>query len=110
MGCRGPSTYNSCSTIKWNNGVSYPIGSGHGCIGCSEAGFWDNGPFYERLSSVPVPGIQSTPDTVGKTLTVLTGVGVGAHLVSHLVQRAGVPLTGTRTPEAPAPEASEKKD
>ncbi len=40
-------------TFKWNNGVSFPIGSGHGCIGCSEANFWDNGPFYERLSSIP---------------------------------------------------------
>ena len=65
MGCRGPTTYNSCSTFKWNNGVSFPIGSGHGCIGCSEDNFWDNGPFYERLSSIPVPGIESTPDTIG---------------------------------------------
>ena len=67
MGCRGPTTYNSCSTVKWNNGVSFPIGSGHGCIGCSEENFWDNGPFYERLSNIPVPGIDSTPDTIGKT-------------------------------------------
>ena len=49
MGCRGPVTGNSCSTVKWNNGVSFPIGSGHGCIGCSEPGFWDNGPLYARL-------------------------------------------------------------
>jgi len=80
MGCRGPSTYNSCSTVKWNNGVSFLIQSGHGCIGCSEANFWDNGPFYERLSWIPVPGIDSTPDKIGETLTVLTGVGVGAHM------------------------------
>ena len=51
--------------------------------------YWDNGPFYERLSSIPVPGIDSTPDTVGKTLTVLTGVGVGAHLVSQIVRSKG---------------------
>jgi hydrogenase small subunit len=53
MGCRGPTTYNSCGVIRWNNGVSYPIQSGHGCIGCSEAGFWDNGPFYQRLAQLP---------------------------------------------------------
>jgi len=88
MGCRGPSTYNSCSTFKWNNGVSFPIGSGHGCIGCSEMNFWDNGPLYQRLSSIPIPGIESTPDQVGKTLTVLTAAGVGAHLVSYLTRRA----------------------
>ncbi|MCZ7653956.1 MAG: hydrogenase small subunit [Rhodocyclaceae bacterium] len=28
-------------------GVSFPIQSGHGCIGCSEPGFWDAGPFYK---------------------------------------------------------------
>ena len=87
MGCRGPTTYNSCSTFKWNNGVSWPIGSGHPCIGCAEENFWDNGPFYERLTAIPVPGIDSTPDKVGETLTVLTGIGVGAHMVSQAVQR-----------------------
>jgi len=101
MGCRGPTTYNSCSTFKWNNGVSFPIGSGHPCIGCSETGFWDNGPFYQRLSSVPVPGIDSTPDQVGKTLTVLTGIGVGAHLVSHLARRAGQKVLQADGPEEP---------
>ena len=103
MGCRGPSTYNSCSTFKWNNGVSFPIGSGHGCIGCSEENFWDNGPFYQRLSNIPVPGIDSTPDTVGKTLATLTAMGAGAHLVSHWVREAA-----TKTPK-PAPPAGEEK-
>ena len=36
MGCKGPVTYNACSVVKWNEGTSYPIQSGHGCIGCSE--------------------------------------------------------------------------
>ena len=54
MGCKGPVTYNACSVVKWNEGTSYPIQSGHGCIGCSEAGFWDNGPFYQHLPSFPV--------------------------------------------------------
>lgn len=87
MGCRGPSTYNSCSTIKWNDGVSFPIGSGHPCLGCSEENFWDNGPFYQRLSNVVVPGIDSTPDQIGKALTVLTAAGVGAHIVSQVVRK-----------------------
>ncbi|MGC9998685.1 MAG: hydrogenase small subunit [Bryobacteraceae bacterium] len=96
MGCRGPTTYNSCSTFKWNNGVSFPIGSGHGCIGCSEAGFWDNGPFYQRLSSVPVPGIDATPDQLGKTLAVVTAAGVGAHLVSHFAWRSSKSFGGEK--------------
>ncbi|HBY63437.1 MAG TPA: uptake hydrogenase small subunit [Solibacterales bacterium] len=103
MGCRGPTTYNSCSTFKWNNGVSFPIGSGHGCIGCSEAGFWDNGPFYQRLSSVPVPGIESTPDQVGQTLTVLTGLAAGAHLASHAIRKAAAPKAPPPSPESTNP-------
>ena len=93
MGCRGPSTYNACSSMKWNGGVSFPIGSGHPCIGCAEENFWDNGPFYQRLSAVPLPGIEATPNELGKTLAVLTGVGVGAHLVSHMARQAGKNVT-----------------
>jgi len=107
MGCRGPTTYNSCSTFKWNNGVSFPIGSGHGCIGCSESGFWDNGPFYQRLSSVLVPGIDATPDQLGKTLTLLTAAGVGAHLVSHWAWRAAKSFGADKAP--PAAEATPKE-
>ncbi len=38
MGCKGPTTYNACSTVGWNEGTSFPIQSGHGCIGCSRTG------------------------------------------------------------------------
>jgi hydrogenase small subunit len=51
LGCKGPTTYNACATIKWNGGVSFPIESGHGCLGCSEPGFWDKGSFYAPLST-----------------------------------------------------------
>jgi len=75
MGCRGPVTYNACGVTKWNQGVSYPIQSGHGCIGCSENGFWDRGPFYRHLSSFPGFGVESTADSVG--LALGAGVAVG---------------------------------
>jgi hydrogenase small subunit len=105
MGCRGPTTYNSCSTFKWNNGVSFPIGSGHGCIGCSEADFWDNGPFYQRLSNVVVPGIEATPETIGEVLAGVTAVGVGAHLVSFAARKLGKRgKPGETEPEKPAAE------
>jgi len=51
MGCKGPVTYNACATLKWNGGVSFPVQSGHGCLGCSEPGFWDMGGFYKPLST-----------------------------------------------------------
>jgi len=50
LGCKGPLTYNACATLKWNAGTSFPIGSGHGCLGCSEPDFWDKGSFYSPVS------------------------------------------------------------
>ena len=81
VGCRGPSTYNSCGTIRWNGGVSFPIQSGHPCIGCSEANFWDNGPFYQRLSNLPGFGIESTADKVGMAVLGAAAVGATVHAV-----------------------------
>ena len=90
MGCRGPVTYNACSVTKWNEGTSYPIQSGHGCIGCSEAGFWDNGPFYQHLPSFPGFGIESTADTIGAAVGLTTLVGVAAHAVVTNVRKRSV--------------------
>jgi hydrogenase small subunit len=50
LGCKGPMTYNACATLRWNGGVSWPVGSGHPCLGCAEPDFWDAGGFYQALS------------------------------------------------------------
>jgi hydrogenase small subunit len=81
VGCRGPSTYNSCGTIRWNGGVSFPIQSGHPCLGCSEANFWDNGPFYQRLPNFPGFGIEQTADRIGLTAVGAAAAGAAAHAV-----------------------------
>ena len=65
VGCKGPSTYNSCGIIKWNEGTSYPIQSGHPCLGCSEENFWDNSPFYKRMPDIHGFGIEATADQIG---------------------------------------------
>jgi len=49
LGCKGPMTHNACAMIKWNEGTSFPIESGHPCLGCSEPEFWDRGGFYKTL-------------------------------------------------------------
>jgi len=41
MGCKGPATFHNCPSQRYNDKTSWPVGSGHGCIGCSEPGFWD---------------------------------------------------------------------
>jgi len=81
IGCRGPSTYNACGIIKWNEGVSYPIQSGHPCLGCSEEGFWDNSPFYKRNPTINAFGIEATADQIGLAVGAATVVGIAAHAV-----------------------------
>lgn len=87
MGCRGPVTYNACSVTRWNGNLSYPIQSGHGCIGCSEANFWDNGPFYRHLAAFPGFGIETTADTIGTVVGVGAAVGVAAHAISTNIRK-----------------------
>jgi hydrogenase small subunit len=87
VGCRGPVTYNACSVTRWNEGTSYPIQSGHGCIGCSENGFWDNGPFYQHLASFPGFGIETTADTIGTVIGVAAAAGVTAHAITTNIRK-----------------------
>ncbi len=102
VGCRGPVTYNACGVMRWNNGVSYPIQSGHGCIGCSEANFWDNGPFYEHLASFPGFGIETTADDVGLAVGIGTAVGIAAHAVSTNIRKRKLIQEGIENSEEPA--------
>ncbi|HEX6829448.1 MAG TPA: hydrogenase small subunit [Burkholderiales bacterium] len=55
LGCKGPETFNSCTTIRWNQGTSFPMHSGHGCLGCSEPGFWDK----KVTVKDPVTGVKN---------------------------------------------------
>jgi len=88
MGCKGPTTYNACSTIRWNDGVSFPIQSGHGCIGCSEEGFWDKGGFYQRVTDIKQFGIESNADKIGGTAAAVAGAAVAAHVAVTALSRA----------------------
>ncbi len=87
VGCKGPMTYNACGSMKWNNGVSYPIQSGHGCFGCSEENFWDNGPIYERITNLHGFGIESTADKIGVGVATAIAAGVGAHAVAAIAAK-----------------------
>jgi len=100
VGCRGPVTYNACGVTRWNEGTSFPIQSGHGCIGCSEANFWDNGPFYQHLASFPGFGIESTADTIGVTVGAVTAAGIAAHAITTNVRKRKLIGAGETPPAA----------
>jgi hydrogenase small subunit len=75
--------------VGWNDGVSFPIQSGHGCIGCSEENFWDNGPFYERLAKINTPfGVESDADRIGLGAVAVVGTAIAAHTAASALQRA----------------------
>jgi len=77
LGCKGPTTYNACATTKWNNGVSFPIQSGHPCLGCSEPDFWDAGSFYHALSA-PTVDLRTMAE-VAVVAGAAAGVGFGLY-------------------------------
>jgi hydrogenase small subunit len=93
VGCKGPVTYNACSATRWNEGLSFPIQSGHGCIGCSEEDFWDKGSFYDHLTTIRAPGlsnlgIEGTATQFGVTALAAAGVGIAAHAALSAVKQA----------------------
>jgi hydrogenase small subunit len=83
MGCKGPMTYHNCPSVRWNEGTSWPVHAGHGCIGCSEPGFWDI-PMYSTLemssflppSTFPSVGEDERPVPAGNIAATAATLGV----------------------------------
>lgn len=100
MGCKGPATNYNCPRIEWNDSTNWPIGVGHGCVGCAQPAFWDTmTPFYGRLPSVPGFGVDVTAEQIG--LGVIGGVAAltAAHAVGSVIRQR-------RAKKAAAPAAS----
>ncbi|HKL25508.1 MAG TPA: hydrogenase small subunit [Desulfuromonadales bacterium] len=88
LGCKGPETFHNCPTVRYNEGVSWPVMAGHGCIGCSEPSFWDTmSPFYRRLPKVPGFGIEDTADKIGIGLAAATAAAFAVHGVASAFRK-----------------------
>jgi quinone-reactive Ni/Fe-hydrogenase small subunit len=89
MGCKGPMTFNNCSIVKYNSGTNWPIGAGHGCIGCSEPQFWDKyateRPIADTKIKAPTGGVEKTVDEFGLGLITAAGIGIGIHAAASAV-------------------------
>ena len=92
LGCKGPTTYNACSSLKWMQGLSFPVQSGHPCLGCSEPRFWDGGGFYQG---------QSAPLTRPAVAAAGLAAGAGAALGIALAGADRVRKHRAGTSEAP---------
>lgn len=89
MGCKGPVTFHNCPAVEYNDGTSWPIKAGHGCVGCSEPDFWDfEGGVYgladlqryappTTYAPVQLPTQKIDPATAG-VIGALAGAAVGA--------------------------------
>ncbi len=88
MGCKGPMTFNNCSIIRYNESVSWPVGVGHGCIGCSEPDFWDKyayeRPMADANIKAPAGGVEKSVDEFGLGILTATGIGIAIHAAASL--------------------------
>src|ERR1019366_508544 len=41
MGCKGPEATFNCPSVRFNDGTSWPVKAGHGCVGCGGYNFWE---------------------------------------------------------------------
>ncbi len=111
MGCKGPVTFHNCPSVRWNEGTNWPVGGGHGCIGCSEPDFW------EMPTYVPVKLAEVTPPVlyppVGRINTDVTpdGIAITAGTVGAIVGAAiafGYTIMTNRS-KGMTPEVDEKE-
>ncbi|MHB1883038.1 MAG: hydrogenase small subunit, partial [Acidithiobacillus sp.] len=104
LGCKGPVTYNACATLKWNQGTSFPIQSGHGCLGCSEPDFWDKGGFYRPLPAAT--GHWPRGEVLGGAALGGAVVGVGAAALARSRQQAAAAKSAKEVNSPPPKEDS----
>jgi hydrogenase small subunit len=69
MGCKGPISFHNCPTVRWNQGTSWPVGAGHGCIACANPQFW------EMAAYETVPIFDATPPAAFPATEEQKGIG-----------------------------------
>ncbi|WP_448871414.1 hydrogenase small subunit [Desulfobulbus propionicus] len=96
LGCKGPETYNNCSTLPFNDTPGcWPVATGCPCFGCSEEKVGFHSPLFSKAKVIfPTPPAQH-PETVppkgsgAKSFAYgVAGAAVGAAAVA-LSQRGG---------------------
>lgn len=102
LGCKGPETYANCPQILFNDcgGGSWPVGTGHPCIGCTEEGIGFTKPIHSLavLKTVTPPTQFARPaEEQGQGATIVTAgaaavlgglaIGAGMKLADNLGKR-----------------------
>ena len=103
MGCKGPETFANCPTARFNDGTSWPVKTGHGCVGCTMPQFWDRmTPFYRRLPTAPAFATDTTADDIGIKLVGAVAALSAVHGVASYARkkRTTADADGTKGAEA----------
>lgn len=95
LGCKGPETYANCPSILFNDTGcgSWPVGTGHPCIGCTEEGVGFTKPIHSLavLKTVTPPTQFARPaEDQGQGATMATAGA--AALIGGLAIGAGLKL------------------
>lgn len=95
MGCKGPATFANCPRVRWNYQTNWPVGSGHGCIGCTEPDFWELGAYNEVNIPEIIPPTtyppaqrvkKEVPSSSKEILGGLIGAAVGGAIAVGLTK------------------------
>ncbi len=92
LGCKGPETFNNCSTLRFNDMGTWPVNIGHPCFGCSEEGVGFTAPLHS-----PARPLYITPPTQFASATPEKGAGAStlAAAVAGAAIGAGAVAVGT---------------
>jgi hydrogenase small subunit len=87
MGCKGPQATFNCPSVRFNDGTSWPVKSGHGCVGCGAYNFWETkSPFYERLPNVPGFGFDVSAGKIGIGITAAVAGATAVHGIASAIR------------------------
>jgi len=83
LGCKGPETYANCPTLGFGDAgeVSWPVGCGHPCIGCTEKGVGFAKPIHavsKMLNVVPPQQYARIVEEQGRGATFASAAALAA--------------------------------
>jgi hydrogenase small subunit len=109
MGCKGPVAFNNCPTVRWNQGTSWPVASGHGCIACATPDFWELDAYQPvDIQKVTPPETYPAVEEAEDGMTI-AGAGVIGGVAGLAVGAAGAAAVA-RLAQADEEKAGQEQD
>jgi hydrogenase small subunit len=112
LGCKGPETYANCPSVLFGDVgcASWPVGTGHPCIGCTEKGVGFSKPIHalaDLKNVVPPVGYSRIYEEQGKGVTfasaaalaAIAGAAAGGTAMLARNLGKGVEMESDSTPE-----------